>query len=298
MKSMKATVVGCGAIGKFLMILLSKKSIFVQGWTKKREKFLKFFFTEKSFVFQINNKKHLKNSKIVFFCTKAQDSHLAILNIIKYIKKSAFIFLLSNGLGIVEKISRIKNPIVLGFTTHSVTELHKNTIKVNYFGEFNIGPSTKMKKEQERLIIRINQKYLNFIWHKNIQIPIWKKFTANCVINPLTVLYNCKNGKLIKFKKKISKICKEIFNLIKAQNISIKYKNLFFYVIQIIEYTKENTSSMLQDIKKNKKSEIDYLNGYVLKISKKYHFSCPNNEKIFKKIKKIEKKIKIKNRNF
>ncbi len=33
-------------------------------------------------------------------------------------------------------------------------------------------------------------------WHNNIRAEMWRKLAVNCVINPLTALWNCPNGKL------------------------------------------------------------------------------------------------------
>jgi len=50
-----------------------------------------------------------------------------------------------------------------------------------------------------------------------------------------------------------------------------------------------NLSSMYQDILKEKKTEIDYLNGAVVELGKKYGIKCPVNEALITIIREMEK---------
>lgn len=49
------------------------------------------------------------------------------------------------------------------------------------------------------------------------------------------------------------------------EGIHTSPENLLFYVHQVIESTAENISSMLQDIRAQRRTEIDYITGFLLK---------------------------------
>lgn len=50
---------------------------------------------------------------------------------------------------------------------------------------------------------------------------------------------------------------------------------------------KKHYSSMYQDITSNRKTEINFLNGLIVKLGKKKHIPTPTNKEIYDKIQKI-----------
>ncbi|MEY1474273.1 ketopantoate reductase C-terminal domain-containing protein, partial [Providencia manganoxydans] len=54
-------------------------------------------------------------------------------------------------------------------------------------------------------------------WHNNILTTCWRKLIVNCVINPLTVEHDCKNGELIQHSTQISRIIDEICHVMAGE---------------------------------------------------------------------------------
>jgi 2-dehydropantoate 2-reductase len=52
----------------------------------------------------------------------------------------------------------------------------------------------------------------------------------------------------------------------------------------------EVESSMLQDVRRNRQVEVDYINGVVIKLGKEYGIETPKNNWIYKEVKKLEPK--------
>lgn len=53
--------------------------------------------------------------------------------------------------------------------------------------------------------------------------------------------------------------------------------------------TKDNTNSMLADVLRGSETEIDFINGAVVELGKKYGVDMPWNEEVIKKIKEIKR---------
>ena len=70
-------------------------------------------------------------------------------------------------------------------------------------------------------------------------------------------------------------------------------------VIEVIKQTKANKSSMLQDFENRRRTEIDYLNGYVVKMANTFGIPCRANELIVDIVHKNElqylSQLKVKN---
>ncbi|KAK5658198.1 hypothetical protein OQA88_2171 [Cercophora sp. LCS_1] len=133
-----------------------------------------------------------------------------------------------------------------------------------------------------------------------------RKVVVNATINPLTVIFDCKNGELFNTPKTL--LVRAVFNeaagvmwqLVKeweAQRPDTKRRHaidipfdkwrelLWRYVRDIGRKTAENTSSMLQDVHNHKQTEIDYINGYLVREGHRLGIAMPLNLQIIQMVK-------------
>ncbi|KAG7341951.1 2-dehydropantoate 2-reductase [Nitzschia inconspicua] len=135
-----------------------------------------------------------------------------------------------------------------------------------------------------------------------MQSLLWQKLAANCVINPLTALYQCTNGELLlepNFPLLQAEILEEVSKVLAvlASNgddtdnncCEVNVNSLGNFVNQVIRDTSTNKSSMYQDIVHGHRTEIDHLNGYVVRKGRDLGIQCPANEDIVQRIKEKEK---------
>lgn len=112
------------------------------------------------------------------------------------------------------------------------------------------------------------------------------KLAANAIINPLTALLNCKNGELLDGGIKqdlVNRLVTEMSPVIRAllppeqteARGDFSDEKLLAYVQMVTKKTGKNTSSMLQDIRLGRKTEIDYINGFIVDRGEGFGFSCP-----------------------
>ena len=100
-------------------------------------------------------------------------------------------------------------------------------------------------------------------WHNNIASANWRKLAVNCVINPLTALYGCRNGDLQRYPEQIETLCREVASVMAMEGYHTSCEGLMQYVMDVIRSTADNVSSMLQDIRNQRHTEIDYITGYL-----------------------------------
>ena len=84
-------------------------------------------------------------------------------------------------------------------------------------------------------------------------------------------------------KKLIVKECLEV-----AEKDGINFDFDFVEMVNKMIKDSKNISSMQQDLIKGKKTEIDYLNGAVVKLGKRQGIKCPVNEGLVMIIKGME----------
>ena len=148
----------------------------------------------------------------------------------------------------------------------------------------------------------------------DMELALWRKLAANCVVNPLTAIHDVRNGALLDkllgdttMRNRMRGILKEVSdvairemtkngcNYYNGNNDndddsltsttttsvveeSLSVSSLEEYTFRVMYDTRNNISSMLQDVKVGRITEIQYLNGYVTSLGKeKYDLDCPYN---------------------
>ncbi|WP_434525681.1 2-dehydropantoate 2-reductase [Photorhabdus asymbiotica] len=289
---MKITVLGCGAIGKLWLTALSRQKHQVQGWLKTSQSYLSVYINEiNGEVFNqsipTNNNDHLANSELLIVCLKAWQVADAVNSLLPKLSPDCPILLLHNGMGTQEELLSAPNPILLGITTHGA---YQNDQQVYHTasGLTYIGSATPNATGFNSLANVLHQSLPNVTWHDQILSISWLKLAANCVINPLTALYECRNGDLLHYPEQLNILCEEIIQVMQRENMHASIDNLTTYVYDVIDLTAKNYSSMLQDIRAKRRTEIDYITGYLLHRSRAHGLATPENTRIYNLIKHKE----------
>lgn len=152
----------------------------------------------------------------------------------------------------------------MGTTTYAA---HREEAKIHhvYAGTTRIGPGNSQAQQASAIAEVLHHALPEVAWHNNITASSWVKLAANCVINPLTAIHDCHNGELVRYAAEIEAICREVAMVMDREGYHTHYESLLFYVGQVIRSTADNVSSMLQDVRAQRHSEIDYINGHILR---------------------------------
>jgi 2-dehydropantoate 2-reductase len=107
---------------------------------------------------------------------------------------------------------------------------------------------------------------------------IWRKLVLNCVINPLTALYQVRNKDVAveSLRGVINNIVNECRDVAAKEGVTIDQDMAKKVYDMAAKYS--NMSSMCQDIIKGKKTEIDFLNGRVSELGRRYGVATPVND--------------------
>ena len=128
-----------------------------------------------------------------------------------------------------------------------------------------------------------------------IMMKTWDKVLVNAPINPITTLYNVKNGELLTqphLRKLVEEVVKETVKILRERHLPFDEDvDPLETVLKVAALTAENKSSMLQDIEKGRLTEIDYLNGRLIKEAELGGIAAPINMSLTSKIKQLESKL-------
>lgn len=289
---MKVTVLGCGALGQLWLTALYKNGHEVQGWLRVPQPFCSVNLIETdgsnfNESMTANDPDFLATSDLLLVTLKAWQVSQAVRNLAAILPASAPILLIHNGMGTLDELKSVKHPLLLASTTHAARRDGNVIIHVAQ-GTTHIGPAKSYSEDYSGLADILQNALPDVAWHDNIHPALWSKLAVNCVINPLTALKDCRNGDLRDFPQEIGAICHEVAAVMQREGIHTSAENLLLYVNQVIESTADNISSMLQDIRAQRHTEIDYITGFLLNRARAHGLSVPENARLFEQVKRKE----------
>jgi 2-dehydropantoate 2-reductase len=211
------------------------------------------------------------------------------------LEKEDTIFLtLQNGLGneevICKQIDRKK--VMLGITGHGATLLAPGHIRHAGWGKTLIGELDHRITDRA---LRIAQMFCNAEIETevspNIHDHVWGKLLVNVGINALTALTGFKNGQLMDHPETLrlmEKLVSEAAEVARRKGVHIE-ENPFDRVRKVAEATRENRSSMGQDFDHRRQTEIDAINGAIVREAQELGIPVPFNQAVTDLVKAIEK---------
>ncbi|MEP1870186.1 MAG: 2-dehydropantoate 2-reductase [Paraglaciecola sp.] len=294
--TLKIAILGKGAIGSLIayschqqkldyqLLLKTSKAITLDIETINGEKTLINPHT--------SDIKSASDFDVVVLPIKAYQVLGALQQLIKIITPKHTLVLLHNGMGTIEQVKALypNNPIIAGTTSYGAYKPTETSVKATGLGETHLGWITKPDDNASLIESTVSKLLPPSTWHQDIRLALWNKLTINSVINPLTAINDIKNGELAdkKYQQDFQAICSEVAQVMNAVGYTTSSEALQQKVMKVIKATANNYSSMHQDISFKRKSEIEFINGYVVKKSQELNISTPKNQRLVAKIKELE----------
>jgi 2-dehydropantoate 2-reductase len=197
------------------------------------------------------------------------------------------VLLLHNGMGTLEELKGLTQPLLRGVTTHAAMR-DGTVIKHIASGITHIGPGNRKSAAYSDLADILHHALPDVAWHDNIRAACWRKLAVNCIINPLSVEYECQNGALRAYPEQIAQLCEEISWVMEREGQNVASESLQDIIFDVIESTAANTSSMLQDIRAQRLTEIDYISGFLLRRARTHGLVLTENTRLYDIVKRKE----------
>ncbi len=236
-------------------------------------------------------KKFIQTSDCLIFCVKSYDVLAALKSTVANIKANTPIVLMHNGMGVSEALAQnlqLTNPIYTMLTTQACRKTTHAHIFHTGVGKTQLGLSNDIAAtaQQQQLFKQLAKSIAGLSLSESIKTQQWQKLAINAVINPLTALFDVANGALAgsKFTNQIDSIIEEVISVAKCEQIYLDKMTLLKTIYQVIESTKQNSSSMREDVRRGKLTEIDFINGYINKLGQQHHVPTPKNADLCKQL--------------
>jgi len=177
--------------------------------------------------------------------------------------------------------------IITGFQRRSVYEVeitaHASPIALgSLFGAEPFRDTPSGEHSLARLAQRISAGGIPTETTRDMRGVLWAKMLYNCALNPLGALAGRRYGELVEdptTKALLEEVVREIFLVLEAADIEVAWPDAQAYLdtfySQLIPPTAAHESSMLQDLRAGRSTEIEALCGAVERLASHHEIRTP-----------------------
>ena len=191
---------------------------------------------------------------------------------------------LQNGMGNADIIAEFIEPerILAGTTSHGATLLGPGTIRHAGIGPTTIGAWAQTEDGLQRagqLAEFFNRAGIKTESVADVRSVVWNKLLINIGINAITALTGIKNSQILDLEntRQLSRTAvMEAISVAQAENIKV-HDDALDRVFKVAEATALNRSSMGQDVDHRRQTEIEAINGFIVREAKRLGLQAPVN---------------------
>lgn len=226
----------------------------------------------------------------VIVATKSYDTEEAMKAMGQFHENTVFMSL-QNGLDNEDVISMYASKVVGGVTSHGVTSEGPGRIHHAGKGRTIVGDFKDAEDEVAQIADLLTEAGIPTEISNDIRREIWKKVIVNAGINPLTAITLQKNGFILEnpnLTATLETICEEAVSVANAYGIEISVEEAIRETKEVARLTADNKSSMLQDIEKGRKTEIESICGAIARLGTEKGIPTPVNMSLMAVVKGLE----------
>ena len=219
--------------------------------------------------------------ELIMITTKSYDTSDAIKSCRSCADGHTMVLTLQNGLGNLELLRKWKRSKAFGGTTTMGANLiAPGKVRVSGLGRTVIG-SDLDREGADAIVAAFSSCGLETERDDRIHDAIWSKAIVNASINPVAAVLRVPNGKLIestvisRFMKDVSLECERVA---RASGARVPLGTTYPRARSVCEDTRGNSSSMLQDVLRGRRTEIDQINGAMCSLGNRHAISTPLND--------------------
>ncbi|WP_250453481.1 2-dehydropantoate 2-reductase [Caballeronia sp. ATUFL_M2_KS44] len=228
-----------------------------------------------------------KDADVVLFCVKSTDTDSAALALEPYLNERTLVLSLQNGVENAERLRELLPQQVAAAVVYVAAEMAgPGHIRHHGRGELVIEPSS-MSEEVARTLVAAS---VPTEISDNVRGALWAKLVLNCAYNALSAITQTPYGRLVQGEgvtRAMRDVVDECLAVAKADGVTIP-GDVDAAVRGIAETMPNQYSSTAQDMARGKHSEIDHLNGLIVRRGEALGIPTPANRMLHVLVKLLE----------
>ncbi len=282
---MKIAVMGAGAVGCYYGAMLARAGHDVtligrlnHVEAMNRDGLLLDFGSSQEYVAvsAATDASAIAGAELVLFCVKSTDTADAGAQIKAFINPDTIVLSLQNGVDNAERLGAVLGQPVIPVVVYVATSMGgAGHVKHHGRGELVIGPSAQSQVVADTL----RPAGIPVEISDNADGALWSKMILNCTYNALSAITQLPYGQLVQGDgvwDVMRNALDECLAVAKADGVEVP-GDVWGAVEKIAATMSAQFSSTAQDLARGKPSEIDYLNGYIVRKGAEFGIATPTN---------------------
>lgn len=205
-----------------------------------------------------------------------------------------FALTLQNGIGNVEKLNAVLGAerVIAGVTMDSGNFRGPGHVSYTNAGPVHLGEQTGAPSERVRRIVdALERAGFRPSATDNTFGEIWQKFALNCCVNAICAVTGLRTGEVARTPEVDAfqdRIIDEVFTVIAAKGVALPDSDVPDRIKEVC-FRRYNKPSMLQHMERGQRTEIDAINGALVREAKALGIATPYNESLVAIVKGLER---------
>jgi len=226
---------------------------------------------------------------LVAIVTKSFDTAGAVEDAAGIVGENTLVLSLQNGLGNIERIeARFGTGRALGgMVIFGARVVEPGTVEVTvYANEVRIGSrnATVSRQRIDEIADAFADAGVPTLATDDIESHIWGKMLYNCALNPLSAVLGVTYGALAEHEhtnRIMYRVIDEIYRVAGKRGVPLFEKNADGYfsrfIDELVPPTAAHRASMYEDLRLGRRTEIEAMNGAIVRIGEELGVGCPVN---------------------
>jgi len=300
---MKTAVIGAGAMGSLFGGLLTESGVAVwlldiweahintlnqSGLTIEREGITRVVRPN-----AVTDPQSIGKVDLVIVFVKSTHTAAAARTAAGLVRPDGLVLTLQNGMGNADILGQAVEPgkVLAGTTSHGATMLGPGRVRHAGIGPTQIGLWAAGDPAPAQKVARIlTDAGIETEVTDDIRALVWHKLFINVGINAITALTGICNGQILDLattRDLSQKAVEEAMAVARAKGIKVE-EDVVGHVFKIAEATAANRSSMGQDVDNRRPTEINAINGAVVREARQSGLATPVNETLSALVQTLE----------
>jgi 2-dehydropantoate 2-reductase len=303
-ESIRVAVLGAGAVGCFFGGMLARaghevtligRPVHVEAFKARGLRFEGLKFDEQVPVEASTDAGAVRGARLILFCVKSTDTEDAARQIAPFLDAGALVVNLQNGVDNTERIqARVARPVIPAVVYVATEMAGPGHLKHHGRGDLVIGELDG--KVPAGALARVKR------WFEAAGVPVsvsdnvagelWAKLVVNCAYNALSAITQLPYGKMIEgpgIRDVMRDVVEETLAIAKASGVSMA-PDLLDRTYRIAAAMPTQFSSTAQDLARGKPTEIEHLNGFVVRRGAALGVPTPANRALYALVRLLESK--------